>query len=172
MLTAKQLKITPSEREALITLREALLLATLPQDFRFTMALSASGDGNCGTAACIGGSIALMTAVGSQHDVQALHQPQERDMKSARAYVEEAQQHPTLAPLFYPAPLGGGRAYPPYSIYTKEDAANAIANFLHSGDPDWATAAAQSIEDYLTRVGDRNARYRYAHDVASTEDHI
>ena len=148
MLTAAQLQITPAEHEALATLRDALANNLLPEDFRFDMASTATRQ-HCGTVGCIGGAVGIMKQVGSQHDVQALSDPYDRDVRAADVYVFSREEHPTLDALYWPDPIPGHVPHIPYSIYTQADAARAIDNFLQTGDPDWKTAAKDTLAAYF-----------------------
>jgi len=125
MRTAEELGILPSQREALIELRDGFCRGDFSHQYDldetkdgakrlFNMNVWRS-DSGCGTICCIGGWVEAITGT---------------SFGEFQGY--KAQNDPKLRSLFYP-PL-----HPAYwGQITVKQAAAAINNYLEEGDPYW-----------------------------------
>ena len=86
----------------------------------FCMNIGAEEVGDCGSAMCIGG---------------AMGQVMGRTVYDANRYVHGKSQSDPLYPLFFPPDRID------YDSITAEEAAQAIDNFLKTGDPHWEDIA-------------------------------
>ena len=132
---ASELKITPKEHAALITVMGWLKDGSLREGPGGGFDMSdACGFSACGTVACIGGWVYLAMQ-GLKFDVG----PLDRDARiEARMYVAEDKTE-ALHDLYYPWNIG----FTKWETITASEAATAIANFLTSGDPSWDFVVAE-----------------------------
>jgi len=131
---ASELKITPKEHAALITVMGWLKDGSLHEGTGGGFDMSdACGFSDCGTVACIGGWVSISIqgfAVEAELIPYAIR-------SSASQYVWEGYSK-ALDQLYYPREV-----YVDWETITASEAATAIANFLTSGDPSWDFVVAE-----------------------------
>lgn len=135
MKTFQELGITELEHTSLIKVLELLKSGALkhrPNDasgldipMAFNMGVTAD-QGDCGSVCCIGGWTSVFMQ-GSQTDKNGLYL---YDDHLADRYVMEAQG--ALEKLFFPPQTEDG-----YEAITEVMAAEALENYLHTGDAEW-----------------------------------
>jgi hypothetical protein len=137
MLTARQLNVTEKERDALIWLREELRSGRIRHGERggFDIDIPCGivvddNDDICDTVACIGGWMWIhMHGINPTAAGKWLIS-REQEMAASEYVTRYGIKH-SLLHLFYP-PLTAD-----YDSVTPQQAADAIDNFLHCGDPEW-----------------------------------
>ena len=140
MKTARQLRITAKEYEALLKVRDLLSkrevlfdMGTILNEKRYRRGFGKDVH-NCGTVGCIGGWMAVIMH-GGLDDFNF-----DRMSDDVISYVERGRSS-ALDKLFYP----GGVHVDLWSEITPGHAIRAMDNFMNTGDPDWLSIMQENI---------------------------